>query len=283
MPSRCGVMRRLSPLGSMFVVVILTAPAAAVAQSGRLDCTDFATQEGAQVVFDQDRRNRATLDTNADGRACDDKDQLTEFFAGASLGDVAQTVAAFVAIGTLLAIFVQSRREGVRHSADLILSLDDRYSNERGRRMRKAAAGEFSKLPRRQDEDLRERAKHPRNPEDELLNFFNLVGLLVQRRALDRRMAYSAFYRSVHLHCCAAKKYVRASQKAFPGVWTELSYLHRELHFIATNQGSARSRWPFQRLWWRKVRGEYHGVRKDEAPSDEELKQFLAEPTEPFS
>ncbi|CAA9293147.1 MAG: hypothetical protein AVDCRST_MAG93-4053 [uncultured Chloroflexia bacterium] len=63
-------MRRLLRL-AVFVTVVLMLASVASAQTVELDCVDFATQGGAQAVYDQDPSDPNTLDGDDDGVACE--------------------------------------------------------------------------------------------------------------------------------------------------------------------------------------------------------------------
>jgi hypothetical protein len=63
-------MRWLSCVALSLVAVLMLASAAS-AQSVDLNCVDFATQEEAQAVYDQDPSDPNDLDANGNGVACE--------------------------------------------------------------------------------------------------------------------------------------------------------------------------------------------------------------------
>lgn len=64
-------MRRLTLLATIAFVASLFLAPAAMAQN-QFNCPDFATQEQAQAVLDQDSSDPNRLDANSDGVACED-------------------------------------------------------------------------------------------------------------------------------------------------------------------------------------------------------------------
>lgn len=69
-------MRRLLCLAVSVTVVMMLASIAS-AQTVELDCADFATQEEAQAVYDQDPGDPNTLDGDEDGEACENLPTVT--------------------------------------------------------------------------------------------------------------------------------------------------------------------------------------------------------------
>jgi hypothetical protein len=63
-------MRRLLYL-ALFMTTVLTIVAVSSVQAAELDCVDFATQEEAQAVYDQDPSDPNMLDGDKDGVACE--------------------------------------------------------------------------------------------------------------------------------------------------------------------------------------------------------------------
>lgn len=214
----------------------------------------------------------AFAQADGDRQACETQESLGETVP---VGDLAQVATAVFALAALCIIPVQLRREGLRHSADLILQRRDRYFSEEGRKLRQAAAKSISSS-RNYPGSLQEKVNRGAlPPEAELLDFFNRLGLLVQRRVLDERMVESAFYNSIHKYCWAAKGYISQMRDRNRTTWVELDHLHREIHFIAKDQSNPRvplwfDHWilrPGRRSRWLKYRHDYfHGVLEDEKP-----------------
>lgn len=65
-------MKRLLYLVALSLVAALVLAPPALAQTGDLDCADFATQEEAQGVFDADTSDPNGLDADDDGVACEE-------------------------------------------------------------------------------------------------------------------------------------------------------------------------------------------------------------------
>ena len=64
-------MRRFMLLAALCAALVLAMAPAVMAQTGDLDCANFATQEEAQQVYNQDPSDPNGLDDDNDGMACD--------------------------------------------------------------------------------------------------------------------------------------------------------------------------------------------------------------------
>lgn len=274
--------RLLLCLTSLSMVAVLVIAPAAFAQTEDLSCADFATQVGAQAVYEQDPSDPNGLDADGDGQACETKERLGETILTANLGDWAQTAAALFTLATLPFIAVQAyliysqlKDDKLRNSADLVLQLRDKYRSDAGRKMRQVAAKSINDA-RNNGVSSRERVTKY-NPEDELLDFFNEMGFLVKRRRLaESIMVWSAFYNPIHKYCCAAKDYIAETQRGNPLIWEELSYLHKEIHFISKSQSTPRILRPAKKLWWKvSRRNDFHWVADEEAPDTTLLDIYL--------
>lgn len=284
-------MGRLLYLTSLFMIVVLVIAPAALAQTEDLSCADFATQIGAQAVYDQDPNDPNGLDADGDGQACETKERLGETVVNAALGDWAQAVAAFGALAALIVISFQIKREGLRHSADLILQLRHRYFSDEGRETRQNTAKAIVDSPSKDTADFQSKVDSWNNPEDALLDWLTEIGLMVQRRALDLYMVESAFYNSIHKYCWADRDYIRATQEKYRTTWVELSNLHREIHFIHMSReirygNKVRSvpcpLQPVRRLWLKMSRRNcnyFHGVADNdiERPTPTAQQRWLAD------
>lgn len=176
-----------------------------------------------------------------------------------AIGAVAQagaTVFAVVAIGF---VWWQIRKEGLRHSTDLILTLRNQYNGEM-RKLRAEAANDL-------------RTETPSHALKEVLNFFDRIGLLVRRGTLDKKMVWNTFFFAVHRYCCLAEKRIAKQRKDRAVDFRELLYLHKELYDIhiqvkkeAGVQDGVTGKEEFLTL---------HGMKHIKKPNEQVLKRFI--------
>jgi hypothetical protein len=87
-------------------------------------------------------------------------------------------------VGTLLAVWWQAKEQRVIHAYDLAMKLSERFNSTEMRKYRKELATMLSNnaLP-----------KEPNESSQQVLEFFDSVGLLVQKRVLDKVVAWNEF------------------------------------------------------------------------------------------
>lgn len=215
--------------------VLLPLPAA-LAQTTDLDCADFDTSAEAQAVLKLDPSDPNLLDSDGDGQACEGIKQVIQIAANASLGDYAQMAAAAIALLTLYAIYVQIRREGRRHSADLVLKLREDYNSEEMRDLRGSVARDILGDKVKESEAIRD-----------LLNFYERIGMLTHFGVLDKNMVWNSFSSTINFNCCLARERIEERQGVRKSTWQEVSYLHKKLNAIRRFR---RTPWYVQKPWF---------------------------------
>lgn len=127
----------------------------------------------------------------------------------------AAVVAAAVAV---YAIWAESRRSRFALGIDLLLRLEADFGNDRMLTARRLA----SKALRSDDP----------SDADDVLDFFEMIGLLVRRGALDKYVVWHNFFYWIHRYYLSAQDYITAIQKEDPTIWADLVELHRSLVLI---------------------------------------------------
>lgn len=135
---------------------------------------------------------------------------------------VAATVSALVAV---IGVIWQYRRARFSMGVDLIMKFVDQFSSPRMIAVRHAAANTLLKKPEeRKDEDYFK--------VDDVLDFFETVGLLSRKKAVDDRFVWHSFYVWIDGYYQAAKQYIDDTQKEQKSTWIDLSNLHEKLRMI---------------------------------------------------
>ncbi len=129
---------------------------------------------------------------------------------------LAAWAAVAAAVAAITAVVLDGRRSRFSLSVDLLLRLDDQFNSATLRAARRLSAEGL--LAGNEPAQL-----------DEVLNFFEMVGLLLRRSALDRRMVWQSFAYWVLGYCDAAEPYIAKQRAADHTVWTELEYLQQAL------------------------------------------------------
>jgi hypothetical protein len=142
---------------------------------------------------------------------------------------VISTVAAMAAFIAAVVGIYQAKRLSAGISVDTLFKLTDEYT-EREESCSEAATGllaangQWSTLSESQSEAL-----------EDVLNFFDLVGHLVKKGALDLEMAYSYFFDDARLYWNAAKDYI--AKKRTEDTWEDFIYLQHQLASLAKKRG----------------------------------------------
>lgn len=117
-----------------------------------------------------------------------------------------------VALIAIISLVIQTRRARFSMGVDLLLKLDERFDSDRFRKLRQSAAKSLM-------------AKKSCGELDEVLDFFEMMALLVHRRALDKKMIWHNFYHAISGYCGAAKEYIEQERANDDTVWNDLLYL----------------------------------------------------------
>lgn len=118
-------------------------------------------------------------------------------------------VAAIIAAAALLA---EGKRSRFSIGVDIILKLDERFNTEELRKIRRVAAKSIL------DKTYRDA--------EEVLDFFEMMGLMVRKGALNEEMVWNLFFYWIHRYRLSANEYIEKERQKDSMVWANLIYLH---------------------------------------------------------
>lgn len=124
--------------------------------------------------------------------------------------------AMLAAIVAILTLYFENRRHRFSVGIDLLLKLDERYDSDNMRKFRRSAAK--SLLSGNSSGDV-----------DEVLDFFEMMGFLVRRGALDKKMVWHNFSHSISGYWNAAKEHIQEEKLKDPTVWQDLDLLYKSV------------------------------------------------------
>jgi hypothetical protein len=124
----------------------------------------------------------------------------------------ASVAAVFVAI---IALIFQTKSSRFALGIDLIFKLNDYFDNEQMIKIRKEAAAAI--------------LNKTYSGVDVLLNFFETIGFLVKKNAIDRKVVWNFFSFFVINYYQAASNFIKDIRKDDKTVWSNLEYLYNEL------------------------------------------------------
>lgn len=126
--------------------------------------------------------------------------------------------------GLIIALVVhwsESKRERFALGVDLILRLDSFFNSPEFRKTRnEAAAILLSGGPQKEIKTA---------PLDEVLNFFEMVGVLMLRGALNDEIAWNVFFSYMHKYKLCAKDYIDAQREKDSTVWEHFVKVYEHL------------------------------------------------------
>lgn len=170
---------------------------------------------------------------------------------------------AWTGLGTALVAIWALRSESLRHrfstSIDLVMRLEDQFATERMYRNRRRAACAIRAGSL--DDAV--------NEIDEIIDFFEGVGFLVENGALDKRAAWTCFFSYMYRFCHLVGEYIDRERRRDPTLWQGFIDLYRVLHAIEQKD---------RHRQWRLKPGTVFTCRK--LPRDlnkKDLEQFLIE------
>ncbi len=134
--------------------------------------------------------------------------------------------AIFTCIAVLVAIWAvigESRRSRFALGVDLVLKMDERFEAEPMRLARRSAAACLI-------------AKHQANL-PQVLNFFETLGLLLRRKAVDEVFVWNTFAYWILHYYAAAEDYVNEGCKRDPNMWCEFKALYRRMLTVEQDKG----------------------------------------------
>ncbi len=117
--------------------------------------------------------------------------------------------------GVLVAIvglWFQIQRSRFSMSVELTLKLDDRFNGDDFSQVRSRAAKGILKREYEEAENV--------------FDFFETLGLLVRRGALDTEMVWNTFFYWIHRYWLAGSDYILNEQRIDPSTWADFKLLH---------------------------------------------------------
>jgi len=131
--------------------------------------------------------------------------------------------AVVAAVVSVYAIWSESRRSRFALGIDLLLNLEDKFNNDKMLKIRRSAAREL--LLHKEKSDV-----------DNVLDFFEMVGMLVRRGALDDFMVWHNFFYWIHGYYLPNSDYIVESRIEDPTIWVDLVELYKRLVSIEKNE-----------------------------------------------
>jgi hypothetical protein len=136
------------------------------------------------------------------------------------------------AIGTLAAaliaggaLYFEGKRSRFSLGVSTILELNKDFDGEEMRSKRRTAAGFLKK------KDFAEGTKGSEALED-VLDFFETMGLMTHNRALDKEMVWNIFFDYLHHYRWAANEYIEMQRKKDSTIYQELIWLDEQTFAI---------------------------------------------------
>jgi len=118
-------------------------------------------------------------------------------------------------IVAILALLFQILRSNFSMSVDLILKLDDKFNNDSFKKLRRVAAKNIMKNNFKEAEDV--------------FDFFETLGLLLRKGALDKEMVWNTFFYWIHHYWITGIDYITKEQRDDPPTWEDFEYLHEQV------------------------------------------------------
>ena len=118
-------------------------------------------------------------------------------------------------IVAILVLWFQIQRSTFSMSVDLTLKLDDRFNSDSFRKQRAKAAKSILKSKFKDAEDV--------------FDFFETLGLLVRRRALDKEIAWNTFFHWIHGYWTTCSTYIIEERRKNSSVYKEFALLHQTM------------------------------------------------------
>lgn len=128
---------------------------------------------------------------------------------------------AFGSIGTfgaVLAAVRQIRLSRLTGSADLLLRLEDRFDEEEFMACRVAAAAALKNTTASNQVEI-----------EDVFDFFETVGILVRKGALNDELVWNSFYYWLHGYFRYGEKFLKEERSKYPARYDEVIWLHKKL------------------------------------------------------
>ena len=131
---------------------------------------------------------------------------------------VSAWAAVVAALTAIFAVMRESRRSRFQSGVDILFKLNDMFSTEGMRKTRRKAAKGI---------------RQGRNADvDDVLDFFEVVGLLVRRRAIADLFVWHSFFYWTHRYYLLTKEYVASVREKDPTTWSDFVWLHQRLENV---------------------------------------------------
>lgn len=133
-----------------------------------------------------------------------------------------------VAFVSIWALFIENRKWRLSLNIDLLFRLNDKYDIEEMKGFRRNAA----KLLLHYQDNKKD--KECCDALDEVLDFFEMVGNLVQRGAIDKEMIWHNFSNSILAYWTFAKKtgYIKEIMEKDSSIWEDVPFLYNAINKI---------------------------------------------------
>lgn len=145
--------------------------------------------------------------------------------------DVLKYISSLGPLIALAALIYEVRETKLSHSTDVILKLSERFNNSEMRKIRAKAAKKLLKQDDIGDVSV-----------DDILNFFEEIGLLLETKSIRLRPTWALFYYWVSYYYEASIIYRNEYQKSDPNLHKGLDFLYKSLEREELKQRRFRSR-----------------------------------------
>ncbi|MGA2986050.1 MAG: hypothetical protein ABSG32_19775 [Terriglobia bacterium] len=131
------------------------------------------------------------------------------------VGIIAAIVGTLAAVAAALIAAYQVHLSRFSLGVDMTLRLDERFESPEFLKKRCAAA---YAIRRKSGSDI-----------EDVLDFFESLGLLTRRRALDQGFVYSTFFYWLHGYASKCQDFIAEQRKQYPARYGDLVWLHGKL------------------------------------------------------
>jgi hypothetical protein len=136
-------------------------------------------------------------------------------FCISNLSIWAQVISAFAAAAGFIGLAVQIHRSRTSLGIELVLKLDDRFNSKDFRTLRIKAVKSIM--------------KNNFKDAEEIYDFFETVGLLLRKRAIDKEMVWNTFFHWIHYYWIVGSDYIANEQRADSPAWEDFKHLHEQV------------------------------------------------------
>jgi hypothetical protein len=136
---------------------------------------------------------------------------------------VAAYAGLIAAMAAVVAIWLEGRRARFSQGLDILLRMNDTFDSNDFKEKRQTVVnlllkqGEGSKLPAQADAI------------DDLLNHFEVLGLLLRKRVLDEELVWAHYFVWLHYYFFSLRTYIASVRTWEPTIWDDVDWLHKRL------------------------------------------------------